>query len=135
MAGRVITTHVSLDGPPTDPRLFEAERGQIAEARVQELEAENARLKGALAKPAKKSGPPAVAAVMPIEDAYLPLRALVVYSGLSIRTLNKKFADLTHPLPFYTFSGKIHVRKSDFDAWAAPFRRTRGVNESLDGSE
>jgi hypothetical protein len=70
------------------------------------------------------------------------LRALVVYSGLSIRTLNKKFADRTHPLPFFRIGGKILVRKSDFDTWAAPFRRTRTgvdmtalVEEIVDGLE
>src|SRR4026207_219433 len=69
--------------------------------------------------PEEKPRPPASAVVAPIEDAYLPLRALVVYSGLSIRTLNKKFADPTHPLPFFKFGGKIHVRKWDFDVGRA----------------
>jgi hypothetical protein len=31
--------------------------------------------------------------------------------------------DRARPLPFYRIGGKILVRRSDFDAWAAQFRR------------
>lgn len=55
-------------------------------------------------------------------DAYLPLTALAVYSGLSVRTLRNCLTDRSHPLACYRVGGKILVRRSDFDRWVAPFR-------------
>jgi hypothetical protein len=57
-----------------------------------------------------------------LDDAYLPLRGLAAYSGLSVRTLRGYLADSAVPLPHYRIGGKILVRRSDFDAWAARFR-------------
>jgi hypothetical protein len=58
----------------------------------------------------------------PLDDAYLPLRVLVAYSGLSIRTLRKYLAHPSYPLPCFRIGGKVLVRRSDYDAWAARFR-------------
>jgi hypothetical protein len=55
-------------------------------------------------------------------DAYLPLRALSAYSGLSLRTLRGYLVHRSHPLPHYRIGGKVLVRRSDFDGWAARFR-------------
>lgn len=57
-----------------------------------------------------------------LEDAYLPLRALAAYSGLSVRTLRGYLVDPSRPLAHYRIGGKILVRRTDFDAWAANFR-------------
>jgi hypothetical protein len=57
-----------------------------------------------------------------IESAYLDLKALARYSSISIRTLRKILANPAGP-PHYRPGGKLLVRKSDFDAWMAQFRR------------
>ena len=56
-------------------------------------------------------------------DPFLPLRALAAYSGLSVRTLRHWLEDPGHPLPCYRIGGKILVRRSEFDAWAAVYRQ------------
>ncbi|MEE9137956.1 MAG: hypothetical protein V3V07_05345 [candidate division NC10 bacterium] len=72
-------------------------------------------------------------------DPYLSLRALAIYSGLSVRTLRKTLADSVHPLPHYRPGGsKVLVRRSDFDRWMSRFRREgqdldRIVSEALGG--
>ena len=64
-------------------------------------------------------------------DAYLPLKALAAYCGLSVRTLRTHLTDPVHPLPSYRVGGKVFVRRSEFDRWAAQFRveRTIGLAE------
>ncbi len=57
-----------------------------------------------------------------LDDAYLPLRALAGYSGLSVRTLRGYLVHASSPLPHYRIGGKVLVRRSEFDAWAARFR-------------
>jgi hypothetical protein len=57
-----------------------------------------------------------------VEDAYLPLRALSGYSGLSIRTLREHLVHVVRPLPHYRVGGKILVRRSEFDSWITKFR-------------
>ena len=54
---------------------------------------------------------------------YFPLRALAIYSGLSVRTLRDHLHDPVHPLPYYHIGGKILVRRDEFDQWATQFRR------------
>src|SRR5262245_21609419 len=73
-------------------------------------------------------------------DPYLNLRALAKYSGMSVRWLRDRLTDPHHPLPCYRLpSGKILVKRSDFDNWIARYRRLgdpdvdRIVNEALDG--
>jgi len=56
-------------------------------------------------------------------DPYLSLRALATYSGLSVRTLRQYLADPAHPLPYHRVGGKVLVRRSEFDAWMAAYRR------------
>ena len=56
-------------------------------------------------------------------DPYLPLKALAAYSGLSVRLLRDCLTDPAHPLPHYRYRGKILVRRSEFDAWIAQYRR------------
>ncbi|HYT73516.1 MAG TPA: helix-turn-helix domain-containing protein [Vicinamibacterales bacterium] len=55
-------------------------------------------------------------------DAYLPLKALSSYAGLSVRTLRGYLTDRTRPLTHFRVGGKILVRRSDFDAWVSQFR-------------
>jgi len=59
-------------------------------------------------------------------DPFLPLRALAVYAGLSVRTL-RQYLDFPpdQALPCYRVGGKILVRRSQFDAWIAQYQ-TRG---------
>jgi hypothetical protein len=73
-------------------------------------------------------------------DPYLSLRALAGYSGLSIRRLRALLEDPSHPLPCFRIGGKILVRRSEYDTWAARYRRegradvdqvVAGVLESL----
>lgn len=56
-------------------------------------------------------------------DPYFSLRTLVDYSGCSIRWLRDRLADPHHPLPHYRVAGKVLVRRSEFDAWLARYRR------------
>src|SRR5262249_50371051 len=56
-------------------------------------------------------------------DPYLSLRALATYSGLSVRTLRQYLVDPAHPLPHHRVGGKVLVRRSEFDAWMAAYRR------------
>ena len=58
----------------------------------------------------------------PVETGYLSLRALSVYSNLSVRTLRSYLSDPRWPLPHYRIGGKVLVRRSDYDAWASAFR-------------
>ena len=55
-------------------------------------------------------------------DAYLPLRALSTYAGLSVRTLRTYLAHPSSPLPHYRIGGKVLVKRSEYDAWASRFR-------------
>lgn len=73
-------------------------------------------------------------------DCYLSLRGLTGYSGMSGRWLRDRLTDPHHPLPCYRLpGGKILVRRSEFDAWLARYRRVgdpqveRIVSETLAG--
>lgn len=57
-------------------------------------------------------------------DAYLPLKALSSYSGLSVRTLRGHLSDAARPLPHYRVGARIVVRQSEFDEWIRAFRTT-----------
>lgn len=57
-----------------------------------------------------------------MDDAYLPLKALAAYSGISVRTLRGYLTNPSHALPHYRIGGKILVRRSDYDAWARGFQ-------------
>jgi len=84
-------------------------------------------------------------------DPWLSLDALSQYSGLSVRTLRAHLADPLRPLPHYrmkephiierkarradgkgpttlTVTGKILVRRSEFDTWMQAFRYTPDVD-------
>lgn len=56
-------------------------------------------------------------------DPFLSLRTLASYSCVSIRKLREYLRDPAHPLPHYRLGGKIVVRRSEFDAWMAAYRR------------
>ena len=58
----------------------------------------------------------------PLDDRYLPLKALVAYSGLGLRTLRTYLQHPTRPLPHFRIGGKIVVRQSEYDLWALGFR-------------
>jgi hypothetical protein len=56
-------------------------------------------------------------------DQFLSLRTLATYSCVSVRKLRAYLHDPVHPLPHYRLGGKIVVRRSEFDAWMAAYRR------------
>jgi hypothetical protein len=56
-------------------------------------------------------------------DPFLSLQALAAYSSLSRRKLRDHLMDPAHPLPCYRIGGKILVRRSDYDDWAARYRQ------------
>jgi hypothetical protein len=55
-------------------------------------------------------------------DPFLSLKALAEYSSISIRKLRDLLAEPAHPLPHYRISGKILVKRSEYDTWAARYR-------------
>lgn len=61
--------------------------------------------------------------VSTVLDPFLSLKALASYSGLSVRKLRQHLEDPAHPLPHYRIGGKIVVRRSEYDAWAARYRQ------------
>ncbi len=85
----------------------------------------------------------------------MTLATLATYSGLSVRSLRAYLTDPEHPLPHYRMkepyevrtragkqqrvSGKILVRRSEFDRWMKHFRSgpaldlDRLVDELVDG--
>lgn len=58
-----------------------------------------------------------------VNREYLTLRDLAIYSGLSARTLRSYLHRPVHPLPFFQVDRKILVRRLEFDAWLAQYRR------------
>ena len=56
-------------------------------------------------------------------DPFMSLRILASYSCVSVRKLRQYLHDPVHPLPHYRVGGKIVVRRSEFDAWMAAYRR------------
>lgn len=66
-------------------------------------------------------------AVLP---AYLSLKQLALYSGLSVRTLRAHLSDSCRPLPHYRIGGRVLVRPSDYDEWASAFRSRQQGNLS-----
>jgi hypothetical protein len=77
------------------------------------------------------NAPPAEVRADSAADAYVPLKALCIYSGLSVRKLREYLVDPTTPLPHYRVGGKILVRRSECDEWMRAFRVTP-IAESLD---
>ena len=61
-------------------------------------------------------------------DPFLSLKALAGYSALTTRKLREHLDDPGHPLPHYRVGGKILVRRSEFDAWIAAYRRVGRVD-------
>jgi hypothetical protein len=82
-------------------------------------------------------------------DPWMSLEALSAYSGLSVRSLRGYLADPVNPLPHYRMkephviqgkdgkrrvvSGKILVRRSDFDKWMEGFRHIPDVSKIVSG--
>jgi hypothetical protein len=66
---------------------------------------------------------------MDAAQEYLSLKSLATYASLSIKTLRTYLTDPTHPLPHFKMTGKILVKRTDFDAWIARYRQ---VNKSVD---
>lgn len=81
-------------------------------------------------------------------DPWMGLEALSGYSGLSVRSLRAYLADPANPLPHFRMrephiiqgkdgkrravSGKILVRRSDFDRWMEAYRYTPDLNLIVD---
>lgn len=81
-------------------------------------------------------------------DPWLSLEALSKYSGLSVRSLRAYLADPLNPIPHFrmkephvietkagkrqTVTGKILVRRSDFDAWMQRFKYTPDLARLVD---
>lgn len=81
-------------------------------------------------------------------DPWLSVEALSHYSGLSVRSLRAYLADPHRPLPHYrmkephvipmksgkrrTVSGKILVRRSDFDRWMQRYRYAPDIDRLVD---
>ena len=69
-----------------------------------------------------------------VVDAYLPLKALAQYSGLSVRTLRSYLVHAVSPLPYYRVGGRVLVKRSEFDAWTVQFRVTAPtVTKTIEG--
>ena len=71
------------------------------------------------------------AGVVQVSDVYFSLKTLSNYAGLSVRRLRSYLTDRTWPLPFYRIGGRILIRRSDYDAWAAHFRRDPAAVDAL----
>jgi hypothetical protein len=81
-------------------------------------------------------------------DPWLSLEALSQYSGLSVRSLRGYLSDPHRPLPHYrmrephviatasgerrTVSGKILVRRSEFDRWMEGYRSKPDLDRLVD---
>jgi hypothetical protein len=56
-------------------------------------------------------------------DPYMGLKALATYSGISVRTLRSYIdGQPDTAIPAYRIGGRLLVRRSEYDAWAAQFR-------------
>ena len=55
-----------------------------------------------------------------LEDRYLDLRALSLYSSLAVATVRDYIRSGT--LPYYKLRGKILVKRSEFDDWIQQFK-------------
>lgn len=72
-----------------------------------------------------------VADQAPPGDSYLPLKALSRYAGIGVRTLRAHLGRSDAPLPHYRVNGKVLVRRSEFDAWIAAYRRVGSTVDAL----
>jgi excisionase family DNA binding protein len=57
---------------------------------------------------------------------YYTLKRLTAYCGIGLRTLRMYLTHPEHPLPHYRVGGKILVKRSEFEIWIQPFRRSEG---------
>jgi hypothetical protein len=62
------------------------------------------------------------AGMIRVDAEYMALPQLAQYGGLSVRTLRGYLTHAVYPLPCYKIGGRVLVRRSDYDAWAARFR-------------
>jgi Helix-turn-helix domain len=59
---------------------------------------------------------------MDAAQEYLSLKSLATYASLSVKTLRTYLTDPKNPLPHFKMTGKILVKRTDFDAWIECFR-------------
>jgi len=68
-----------------------------------------------------------------VDDRYLDLKGLSLYSSLSVRTLRSLLTGPIDALPSYRVNRKVLVRKSDFDRWIMKHRtRIRELDTLID---
>jgi hypothetical protein len=56
-------------------------------------------------------------------DPYFTVQALADYASLSVRQLRNLIADTARPLPHYRVGGRVTIRRSEWDLYAAQHRR------------
>lgn len=68
-----------------------------------------------------------------INQTYLNMRQLSLYSGLCVRTLRGLLKHPEHPLPHFRVGKKIiRISTDDFDNWMASYRvNTEGLIDEL----
>lgn len=57
-----------------------------------------------------------------VQAAYLSLKQLASYSGLSVRTLRGYLTNTVRPLPHYRIGGRVLVKAAEYDEWARSFK-------------
>lgn len=75
------------------------------------------------------------------EDRYFDLEQLVMYTGLSLKTLRRYMADPINPLPSHHVHsstderGRVLIAKREVDAWIAQFpSKPKAAKADLDAS-
>ncbi len=77
--------------------------------------------------------------VLKMDDGYLGLKALSIYSGLSVKQLRGYINRPIDPLPAFqsdpeTGRGKILVKRSEYDGWAEKHLRRPSPQADIDAA-
>ncbi len=57
------------------------------------------------------------------QGEHMSLKALSAYAGLSVRKLRSLISATVSPIPHHRIGGRVLVKRSDFDLWAAQHRK------------